>query len=109
MKFAVHPTEFVVHMPHKESAARLMIIDPANAALRDKVGLCFECHPGMPSALGLMPFHPCPFEQQQQCVLSRPYHSRVDALPLFCVGVLYSLHVCTPDMLAGARAGPPHA
>lgn len=37
MKFVVHPTEFVVHMPHKESAARLMIIDPANAALRDKV------------------------------------------------------------------------
>ena len=40
MKFAVHPTEFVVHLPHKESAARLMIIDPANAALRDKVGPC---------------------------------------------------------------------
>lgn len=37
MKFVVHPTEFVVHMPHKESAARLMIIDPANIALRDKV------------------------------------------------------------------------
>lgn len=33
----VHPTEFVVHIPHKESAARLMMIDPANAALRDKV------------------------------------------------------------------------
>jgi hypothetical protein len=46
MKFAVHPTEFVVHLPHKESAARLMIIDPANAALRDKAGLCCGCHQG---------------------------------------------------------------
>jgi hypothetical protein len=46
MKFAVHPTEFVVHLPHKESAARLMIIDPANAALRDKAGLCCGRHQG---------------------------------------------------------------
>lgn len=36
-KFVVHPSEFVVHLPHGESKARLMIIDPANAALREKV------------------------------------------------------------------------
>ena len=36
-RFVVHPSSFVMHLPHPESRARLMIIDPANAAIRDKV------------------------------------------------------------------------
>ena len=35
--FAVHPTAFVVHLPHPPSAARQWIIDPANQATRDLI------------------------------------------------------------------------
>lgn len=35
--FVVHPTAFVIHLPHEQSAARLMLIDKANEALRSKV------------------------------------------------------------------------
>ncbi len=35
--FVVHPTAFVVHMPHPPSAARQWIIDPANQATRDLI------------------------------------------------------------------------
>lgn len=41
--FLVHPTAFVVHLPHEESAARRMIIAAANLALRNKVLLLLFC------------------------------------------------------------------
>jgi len=41
VSFAVHPTAFVVHMPHPPSAARQWIIDPANQATRDLIQVCF--------------------------------------------------------------------
>ncbi len=55
--FAVHPSAFVVHMPHPPSAARQWIIDPANQAIRDLIQVCllaaaaFASHQGLRVAL----------------------------------------------------------
>jgi len=35
--FLVHPSAFTVHLPHEDSAARLMIIAPANEKLRNQI------------------------------------------------------------------------
>ena len=41
--FAVHPSAFVVHLPHPPSAARQWIIDPANQATRDLIQVGLHC------------------------------------------------------------------
>ncbi len=74
MKFVVHPSEFVVHLPHGESRARLMIIDPANAALREKVRcLCrVQCLLGTACCGSLQEGVPCHGGYGAPKVLTRP-------------------------------------
>ena len=42
-RFAVHPTAYVVHLPHPPSKAREWLIDPANQQTRDLVQVNAPC------------------------------------------------------------------